>query len=177
MQIIEILNPILLSTAYVIAAFLIIKHVFISYFFVLHKNKSTKLSSQISNLKLKLKRRIIQKFNNVATFGNDEITAVILPLVNEIKALEFRKPEDYQFLITKMIKIIEEITLEERLLFKKPTLNELEINPSIAPELDSIKTTYSDLFEFDKGIMAIIIEICHLHSKYLTALMQLPLFE
>jgi hypothetical protein len=171
-QIIEILNPIILSTAYIIAAFLIAKHIFVSYFFILHKNKITKLSSQISNLKLKLKTRLVHKFNNVANFGNDEITAVILPLIVEIKELEFRKPEDYQLLIAKMIEIIEKIKREEQLLSIKPILEESEVNSSIAPELDLLRTTYSDLFEFDKGIMAIIIEIYLLHSIYVSALRQ-----
>lgn len=170
MQILEILTPILLNTIYVIAAFFIAKHAFVSYFFAIHKNEITNLSSQIANLKLKLKTRLTHKFNNVATFGNDEITAVIIPLVNDIKELDFQKTEDYQILITKMIEIVEEVKNEELLLSKKLTLNNSESKSSVAPELDLLKKTYSDLFEFDKGIVAIVIEIYRLHSDYLRAL-------
>lgn len=170
MQIFEILGPILLNTAYVIAAFFIAKYVFISYFFSIHKNEITSLSSQISNLKLKLKTRLTHKFNSVESFGNDEIRAVILPMVNEIKSLDFQKPEDYQTLIDNMIKVIEEIKAEELLLSKKTSLNQPELSASVAPELDLLKKTYSELFEFDKGIVAIVIEINKLHADYIKAL-------
>lgn len=169
-QIFEILTPILLNTIYAIAALYIAKHAFVSYFFAIHKNEITNLSSQISNLKLKLKRRLTHKFNNVATFGNDEITAVIMPFVNDIKDLEFQKSEDYQVLLAKMIEINNEIKVEEKLFGKKSPLKQIEPSPSVAPELDLVKKTYTDLFEFDKGIVAIIIEIYRLHADYLKAL-------
>lgn len=170
MQIFEILAPILLNTVYVIAAFFIAKYVFVTYFFAIHKNEITSLSSQISSLKLKLKTRLTHKFNNFQSFGNDEMAAVTLPLVNGIKELGFQQSEDYQLLIAKMIQIIKEIKTEEVLLSKNSSVNKSEANSSVAPELDLLKKTYSDLFEFDKGIVAIIIEICHLHSDYLKAL-------
>lgn len=170
MQIFEILAPILLNTAYVIAAFFVAKYAFVSYFFAIHKNEITSLSSQISSLKLKLKTRLTHKFNNVKTFGNEEITAVVEPLVNEIKQLDFQKPEDYQVLLTKMIEIIEEIKAEELLLSKKTHLSQNSLSSSVAPELDLLKKTYTDLFEFDKGIIAIVIEVYKLHADYIKAL-------
>ena len=159
-----------MNTLYVIAALFVAKHAFVTYFFAIHKNQITSISSQISNLKLKLKTRITHKFNNVKNFGNDEITAVIIPLVNDVKDLDFKNPEDYQVLISKMITMVEEIKAEEQLLSKKAPSQKNEINSSVAPELDLLKKTYSDLFEFDKGIVAITIEICKLHADYIKAL-------
>ena len=170
MQIFEILTPILLNTLYLVVAFFVAKQAFVSYFFAKHKNAITSLSSQISSLKLKLKTRITHKFNNVNSFGNDEITSVIMPLVNDIKDIDFKKSEDYQHLIAKMINIVEEIKAEEQLLNKKISEHKNELSSSVAPELDLLKKTYADLFEFDKGIVAIVIEIYKLHADYIKAL-------
>jgi hypothetical protein len=171
-NILEVVAPIMLNTFYVVIAFFIAKYAFVSYFFAVHKTEITALSSQISSLKLKLRTRISHKFSNVGSFGNPEITAAISPIVDDLKDLDFHNPEDYQQLITKMLQIIDRIKTEELLLSKSSeNLTTVDTSfDSIAPELDILKKTYTELFNFDKGIIAIVIEVSKLHADYIKVL-------
>ena len=172
MNVIEVITPIILNTFYVVIAFFIAKYVFISYFFAVHRAEITGLSSQISSLKLKLRTRINHKFSNVGSFGNPEITSAIQPIVDELKDLDFHKSEDYHKLIKKMLLVIEKIKTEEILLSKNNEISALQDDSSrsVAPELDILKKTYNELFNFDKGIVAIVVEISKLHADYIKAL-------
>lgn len=166
------MTPIILNTFYVVVAFFIVKYAFVSYFFAVHRNEITGLSSQISSLKLKLRTRINHKFSNVDSFGNAEITSAIRPIVEDLKDLDFHNPEDYQQLVTKMLQIIDRIKTEELLLSKSTEIPLVEnvVSNSIAPELDLLKKTYNELFNFDKGIVAIVVEISKLHTEYIKAI-------
>ncbi|MGZ3691326.1 MAG: hypothetical protein ACXVAX_07470 [Pseudobdellovibrio sp.] len=153
-------NVILLSTLLIV-----VKYIYVTYFFLYKKKQLITTNSMISAYKLKLKTKVAARF---ASFNGDksELYSILKPIEKKIMELSFDKAEDYTTLFNSILEITDLVGLNSVITGKQNFITENH-TLSVAPEYHLTKTAYEKAFEFDKDVMIFIIEIKQSTDEYL----------
>jgi hypothetical protein len=171
MKFLEIIEPILKFTAISAISVYTTKVFVTGYMIANRKSKLNQTNSKISALKLKLKSRVNQKLNTLDSIILNSSSVTLKNIISDIRAIEFNNSEDYENLISKITEIVVTIRSERSLNSTAPEPESddtpKDISDSISPELDLIRQNCQDVFEFDNGVVIIVIEIKHLTDFYI----------
>ena len=180
MQFLEIIEPILKYTAFAAVSVYTTKIFVTGYLITSKKAKLTYTNSRISSLKLKLKTRLNQKLNTIDSLISNDSGVTLEKIVSEIRELDFNNSEHYATLISKISEIVVTVRSEKALNLPRSENQTSEAavtaSDSISPELDLLRQTCRDVYEFDRGVIISVIEIKHLTDTYIKLALEFNLY-
>ena len=165
MQYLDSISSILFNVILLSTLLIVVKYIYVTYFFLYKKKSLVKANAMISTYKLRLKTKVAHRFNSFKA-EKSELYSLVTPIAKKIMELSFDKAEDYGILFSSILEITDLLGLNSVLTGHQSFITENHVL-SVAPEYHLTKLAYEKAFEFDRDILIYLIEIKLVTDEYI----------